>query len=94
MQDEAIVRACAASLRWNYPSLSDADIAEMVSYDVDEMRAAVSAFLADVPVSERMVDAGGKLLSELDCVFQTDCERAEIMFKAMCAKLSEELNSD
>lgn len=74
--DEAIERACAAYA---------AHVGETV-FD-DGMRAALSAFLAVVPVSEGMVEAG------VDCIRHFDLEPhlAEYIHKTMCAKLAEEI---
>ena len=75
--DEAIERACAAYA---------AHVGETIFED--GMRAALSAFLADVPVSEGMVKVGAAKRS-----FNVH-ETARESFKAMCAEHAEELNND
>ncbi len=73
--DEAIERACAAYA---------AHVGETIFED--GMRAALSAFLADVPVSEGMVEVGDDVADE---------HRADMnfhgIFSAMSAKLAKEI---
>lgn len=87
----AIEAAARAKLRWNFPSLSDADIDEMLLDHVEEMRAAISAYLVDVPVSEGMVDAG-----VMASCLAWDAEQVRrwlpLILKAMCRQHAEELN--
>jgi len=79
--DEAIERACAAYA---------AHVGETIFED--GMRAALSAFLADVPVSVEMIECGLGAYDDCDArsgLGGFDSEAAQ--FKAMSAKLAKEI---
>jgi hypothetical protein len=78
MVEQAIERACAAYA---------AHVGETV-FD-DGMRAAISAFLSDVSVSEGM-----ELEGEMQPWVDVDQPDYGAIFKAMSAKLVEELSND
>lgn len=80
--DEAIERAACAAYA--------AHVGEAVFED--GMRAAISAYFADVPVSEAVVDVG-----VMASCSAWDAEQVRrwlpLIFKAMCAKHAEELSN-
>ena len=89
-RDEAIVRAARAAWAFESSTAWDNLEADDRANLVNVQRAAVSAFLADVPVSEAVRQSG------IDCLLEHTDDEIDVveMFKAMCAKLSEELIND
>ena len=82
MQDEEIERACAAYA---------AHVGEAVFED--GMRAAISAYLVDVPVSEDVLHVGGIEVHGHKKMSTLESAHLARGFKAMCAKHAEELSN-
>ena len=87
--DEAIERAARAAWVFEYPNVSwDGLGSSNHSHLIAIQRAALSAFLADVPVSEGMENVGGDVAFTCSDINPDELRGA---FKAMCAKLAEEI---